>query len=174
VNFTASGTHRLRLTASDGAITTFDDTTATVTSMSPLQAWRQQNFGTQENTGNAADDADPDLDGYSNRVEYGTGTSPTAQNSHPLQMSMNGGQFVLQFNRWPNRTDATLVLESLSDLAGTPTSVARSQNGAPFIALAPGLQISESGTGPVTVTATVDVAPQNPHQFFRIKVEVEQ
>jgi hypothetical protein len=89
-------------------------------------------------------------------------------------MSMEGGQFVLQFNRWPSRTDATLVLESLSDLTGTPTAIARSQNGAPCIALAPGIQISETGTGPVTVTATVDIAPQSLHRFFRIKAETEE
>ena len=152
----------------------WEDTTATVTSMSPLQTWRQQHFGTPNNTGLAADTADGDLDGLTNLAEYGLGTSPTVPSTQPLETSTNAGQFVLQFERWSDRADVTLTLESLSTLSGVPTAVARSQNGAPFVALVQGIQISETGSAPVTVTTTIDLTPQNPHQFFRVKVEAAQ
>jgi len=43
---------------------------------SPLETWRQSNFGTISNTGDAADDADPDDDGVTNILEYTAGTDP--------------------------------------------------------------------------------------------------
>lgn len=41
-----------------------------------LEAWRFANFGIFENEGDAADDADADLDGLSNLIEYATGLDP--------------------------------------------------------------------------------------------------
>ncbi len=43
---------------------------------SPYATWRNAKFGTYANTGNAADGADPDLDGLSNLVEYALGGTP--------------------------------------------------------------------------------------------------
>ena len=43
ISFSASATYRLRLTVGDGAITTFDETTASI-SAAPLLAWRQTDF----------------------------------------------------------------------------------------------------------------------------------
>ncbi len=48
----------------------------TVTASTPLEYWRYANFGTLENAGNAADLADPDGDGDTNRFEYVAGLSP--------------------------------------------------------------------------------------------------
>jgi len=45
--------------------------------------WRFTNFGTYQNTGNAADGADPDGDGFSNVEEYVAGTNPTSAASFP-------------------------------------------------------------------------------------------
>jgi Concanavalin A-like lectin/glucanases superfamily len=41
------------------------------------QAWRLTYFGTSDDSGNAADSADPDGDGNSNQVEFLAGTDPT-------------------------------------------------------------------------------------------------
>lgn len=46
----------------------------------PLEAWRQQHFGTTAGAGAAADPADPDLDGRCNLLEYALGTVPTTAN----------------------------------------------------------------------------------------------
>ena len=43
---------------------------------SPLETWRQDNFGTISDSGDAADDADPDGDGVTNINEYTAGTDP--------------------------------------------------------------------------------------------------
>jgi hypothetical protein len=40
------------------------------------ETWRMDNFGSAENTGPGADEADPDADGASNRAEYIAGTDP--------------------------------------------------------------------------------------------------
>ena len=45
---------------------------------SPLETWRQDNFGTTSNEGDAADDADPDQDGVTNLNEYTAGTDPNS------------------------------------------------------------------------------------------------
>ncbi|MCW1925976.1 choice-of-anchor D domain-containing protein [Luteolibacter arcticus] len=43
----------------------------------PITEWREQFFETTENTGDAADDADPDGDGVENLLEFATGADPT-------------------------------------------------------------------------------------------------
>ncbi|MBL9130730.1 MAG: trypsin-like peptidase domain-containing protein [Verrucomicrobiaceae bacterium] len=44
---------------------------------SPQESWRRSFFGFPEDTGNAADNADPDGDGFTNAAEYAAGTNPT-------------------------------------------------------------------------------------------------
>ncbi|MDZ4401671.1 M6 family metalloprotease domain-containing protein [Prosthecobacter sp.] len=47
----------------------------------PVTSWRQQHFLTTANTGDAADDADPDHDGKSNLLEFATGAGPNTASS---------------------------------------------------------------------------------------------
>jgi hypothetical protein len=47
-----------------------------VPSLTPLEKWRQQHFGTKYPTGPAADSADPDGDGQNNLAEYAADTNP--------------------------------------------------------------------------------------------------
>ncbi len=49
--------------------------------LSPVEAWRQDYFGTTANTGDAADEADPDGDGWTNTREFVAGTDPTDRGS---------------------------------------------------------------------------------------------
>jgi hypothetical protein len=44
--------------------------------VSALRSWRQENFGNAENSGDAADEADPDGDGWPNLVEFALGGDP--------------------------------------------------------------------------------------------------
>ena len=53
---------------------------------SPLETWRQDNFGTISDSGDAADDADPDQDGVTNLNEYTAGTDPNSSTDF-LKMS---------------------------------------------------------------------------------------
>ena len=54
---------------------------------SPLETWRQDNFGIISDSGDAADDADPDQDGVTNINEYTAGTDPNSSADF-LKMSM--------------------------------------------------------------------------------------
>lgn len=73
--FDTYGAHILRFSASDGQIHTFDDLSVII-SLAPHQQWRLDNFGTTANSGDAADDADPDRDGIMNFLEYALGGDP--------------------------------------------------------------------------------------------------
>ena len=168
-SFSASGTYRLRLAVGDGAITTFDETTANITA-APLLAWRQTNFGTTLGTGDAANMADGDGDGWQNIVEYALLTSPMQATAAPFTVTMTGGNFILGLNRDPQRTDVTITLESCTDLGGPWTPVARSTSGAAFTPLVPEAAVGETGTGPVAVTITVGVSAPPARRFFHVKV----
>ena len=166
VTFSASGAYRLRLTVGDGAITTLDETTATVTT-APLLAWRQTNFGTTAGTGNAANFADMEYDGWVNLVEYALLTSPTQAGGPPFAVAATPGAFILTLSRDPARTDVTITMEACDNLVTGPwIAIARSTNGGVFTSLVPEAAIGETGAGPVAVTATITA-----HSFFRIKVE---
>ena len=170
VSFSASGTYRLRLTVGDGAITTFDETTANITA-APLLAWRQTNFGTTLGTGDAANMADNDDDGWLNIVEYALLTSPTQATAAPFTVTMTPTDFVLALNRDPQRTDVTITIESCLVLGGTWTPVARSTGGAAFTSLMPEASVVETGTGPVAVTVSVGISATPARRFFHVKVQ---
>ena len=171
VTFTESGSYRLRLTVNDGAITTFDETTANVTVVSGLLAWRQTNFGTTADTGNAANMADMENDGWVNLVEYALLTSPTQASSAPFTVAATPTAFVLTLSRDPAHTDVTISVEARDDLtSGSWTAIARSTSGGAFTSLVPEVVVGENGTSPVAVTITVTSAPRT-QRYFRIKVE---
>lgn len=171
VTFAATGNYRLRLTASDGAITTFGDTTATVTVGTPLLTWRQTYFGTTDGTGNSANDADMDGDGLKNILEYALLTSPTAGGGSPFTVATTPGNITLALHRDPARNEATITIEAATTLGGTWTPIARSTAGAPFTSLVPEATIQETGTGPIAVGVTINTATTPNGRFFRIKVE---
>ncbi|MEP4077662.1 Calx-beta domain-containing protein [Haloferula sp.] len=50
----------------------------TINDLMPIEAWRLANFGSSENSGMGADDADYDLDQISNLMEYALGRSPAS------------------------------------------------------------------------------------------------
>lgn len=49
-----------------------------------LETWRFDQFGSYDNTGDAADNADPDGDGRNNLVEYATGSNPHGFDSNSV------------------------------------------------------------------------------------------
>lgn len=52
--------------------------------LTALETWRQQHFGTYENTGDAANSADPEWDGIPNLIEFGTGCHPLHRSAGQL------------------------------------------------------------------------------------------
>ena len=74
--------------------------TVTFVSLNPAgltvtQVWRRKHFGTTENSGSAADLADPDGDLLPNLVELAAATDPTVADGPPGRLVRNGG--VLEF-----------------------------------------------------------------------------
>lgn len=55
-----------------------NDLALTIQADSAIAQWRLTHFGTTENTGNAADSADPNNDGETNLLEFATGQNPHA------------------------------------------------------------------------------------------------
>jgi hypothetical protein len=92
------GTATVTVTVGDGALTASDTFNVTVTA-TPSQSWRLQYFGTPDNTGNAADLADPDKDGCANLTEFALNTDPTKANSWPLTVAREGTDLTLTYTR---------------------------------------------------------------------------
>ena len=90
--------------------------TFTVTENSPIMAWRQTHFGTTDNSGNAADSADPDGDGWTNAQEFAAGTDPNDRTSllKVGQMAKSGNDMQLSF---PTIVGKTYRLERSDTLA---------------------------------------------------------
>ena len=63
------------------------------------QDWRSANFGTTANSGNAADLADPDADGFNNFLDYATGMSPLLPHASPATAIRTGTSFDYYFSR---------------------------------------------------------------------------
>lgn len=64
------------------------DQTFTVIEASALESWRFTHFETYENTGNAADLADPDFDGIANLLEFALGLDPKQASSIPATLDV--------------------------------------------------------------------------------------
>lgn len=96
--------------------------------------------------------ADTDADGRNNLTEYAFGTSPLVRDPlSPLTISrVPGGSVIIQFPRYPDRTDLRLTIEQSTNLTSW-TPLATSLNGAPFS----GSGVSESGTSPVSVIVSL-------------------
>ena len=149
---------------------------ASATPLSPSQSWRQTYFGTISNTGNAANDADPDGDGLLNLIEYALGSDPNHWNAAAApQVSTVGPRLAITFTRNTAASDVTLSVMWTDDLAGSWTELARSTNGASFTVITSGATVSETGSGAtrtVEVHDLYDVAdPEHPMRFLRLKVQ---
>ena len=127
--------------------------------LSPVQSWRQQYFGTTESSGEAADDMDPDGDGYQNLLEYAFGTLPKV----PDMAGVITSQFL--DNRlsltFPRISDPTLTysVEASNTMATGDWSEIWQSTGAANV------------SGPVTVEDLVDPATdQPPRRFLRVRV----
>ncbi|MGE9292938.1 MAG: hypothetical protein ACQKBW_04940, partial [Puniceicoccales bacterium] len=81
-----------------------------------IASWRQYHFGTEANSGDAANTADPDHDGVPNIVEYALGMNPRGKDTSgrpAVGVTVHG--LSLTYNRV--RTDIDYVVEGTSNFA---------------------------------------------------------
>jgi hypothetical protein len=106
------GTTTVTVTARDAANNAGTATfTVTVTPLAPIDAWRYQCFGTISNSGNAADDADPDGDGIKNLLEFGTNTNPMIPNALATQVVRNGNIVELTYTRSKGAVSSGVIFD---------------------------------------------------------------
>jgi hypothetical protein len=147
-------------TGNTAATVTFDN----IQFLSPLQSWRQVQFGTTTATGNAADLADPDGDGRPNLLEYALGSLPNSADSAPATTGEAVSEdptlpprLTLTFNRIADPV-LTYAVETSDSPAGAWTTLWSSTG-------------SNNIAGPVTVVDTVDLTTATPtRRFMRLRV----
>lgn len=127
---------------------------APATTWMSLDAWRVLHFGTSENAGDAADDADPDGDGSPNRGEWVAGTDPNARSSvlEIREVVATADDITVRFPTVNGR--AYRVERSGTLLGGSWTTVQR----------------DVAGTGGIVEIKDLVVAPEG-RCFYRVVVE---
>ncbi len=134
-----------------------DSTPASATptaALTLLDTWRNTHFGTTENIGDAANDADPDSDGMQNLLEYAVGTDPNQPSTAAVQTQIVDNFLQITFSRI-NDPSLTYTVTASIDLAS-------------WIDL-----WSSTGTdnteGPVTISDTTDISNFS-RRFMRLNV----
>lgn len=118
-----------------------------------LESWRFQYFGTIEDTGNAANTADPEQDGIPNLIEFAFGLHPLLCNAGQLpKCTVSDGNLTIEFPEPSGVSGITYGAESSTNLINWAS-------------------VTNSGTG-TTNTFTVSVGSQ-PKGFLRL-LAIEQ
>lgn len=129
-----------------------------------LEEWRLENFGTEEATGDAANNFDFDNDGIPNLVEYALGTSPKDPSSAAPPISdlttTGGDQYLsLSITKPQGVTGVTYRVEVSSSLTGGWSSAEDS------------VVIITDDTNTLTVRDKTPVSPGQPQRFIRLRVD---
>ena len=135
-----------------------------------IESWRIANWGTPANTGDGADNADPDQDRIPNVVEYAFNMNPKISGQIGLPTSgFATGSGTINFTRNLAATDVTYVVQASNTLtAGSWTDLAtRTAGMGTWSPVAGGVVVTDPGTGPVTIKDNVTVAAQ-PKRFMRV------
>ena len=141
-----------------------------------LDQWRALWFGTTNNSGLAADNADPDNDGLPNFLEYAFGLNPTNADTGwrpaPLLIHTNSADWLAcSFFRNTNATDLTFSVQAAGTLPASSWSNLVTWTSA--VGWSTPALVSESGVGPGRARVTVrDVQPINaaPRRYLRLLV----
>ena len=140
-----------------------------------IDAWRQQNFGTTEDSGDAADLATPDGDGITNLMKYAlvliSGENASGSLPDGELVGNEGSRFLaLSFRRDPARRDVTISVESTGDPAQGWAELARSESGSPFTGITD-IKESPAGDGTVNVQVSDTFETSTASQrFMRVRV----
>jgi hypothetical protein len=128
----------------------------------PIDRWRLTQFGTSNNSGIAADNADPDHDGLVNLVEYALGLNPNSADPDPVSFSLNGNHLRLSYQRpHPAPADITYITEVTGSLGS-----ANWNSGAGYVTQT--VVDNGNGTERVTVTDLAD-ATVAPAHYLRVR-----
>jgi uncharacterized delta-60 repeat protein len=108
--------------------------------LTPLESWRLQHFATSTNTGDAADNADPDKDGLTNFTEFAFGLNPVNGTSGALpEFKHDGTAFTVSFTAPEGRENVIYRAESSPSLQpGSWTNLADTGTGAQHVFTLPG------------------------------------
>jgi hypothetical protein len=178
VVFSAPGTYVLRLIGNDGAIRTADDVVYTITGLelAPPEAWRFLHFNQTENSGNAADDADPDGDSLKNIWERAWGSDPNDSSSHYKLVSkierIGESDYLAityrQITGGSGKIGVDYTEEGITYTVHTATFLTGPwSSGAQEVELVS--EPVENGDGTETVTVrSVDSIPSTPKQFLKL------
>ncbi|HPA20305.1 MAG TPA: Calx-beta domain-containing protein [Verrucomicrobiae bacterium] len=151
----------------------FQSAYTTVASSKPrpggVAGWRLDHFGSPDNIGIGANEADPDGDGHPNLEEYAFKTDPLGATSRPVfvQELVPGAGIAIGFDRDPALGDIDLIVESSDDLVSWRT-VAQSLVGGACTSTDSGWSVGESGADPVRVRVSQNAA--QPPEFVRVRV----
>ena len=152
--FSASG-YDWQLTYSGG-----DGNDVVLTNITPpsaIESWRMLHFGTMTQSGNAADDADPNHDGEPNLLEFATGQSPHAATRAVISSQASPAGLVFTYTRSKAAVDDGVVfsVESSDTLA------------APWTPHGPGTLLHDGALQ--TLAATIPPGPAG-KRFARLRV----
>lgn len=146
------------------------------TVLKPVESWRIAKFGASAGDDSTAGlSADPERDGRTNLLEYGTGSDPVAAASGPPSLaSIASNRLTLAFTRNTDATDLTLTVQGADSPAGPWTDLARSTAGGAFGALLGGVSANETGTPPLRSVSVGDLYdttdPAHPRRFLRLQL----
>ncbi|MBL9113697.1 MAG: PKD domain-containing protein [Verrucomicrobiaceae bacterium] len=114
-NVSAPGTYVYRLIADDGEIATGDEVTVTLTS--PIFDWRALSFGANaSNPAIAGDEADPDMDGVVNLLEYALIGNPNSPSGAVTTAGVTATHCSLTYTRPADAADVSYIVEYSEDL----------------------------------------------------------
>lgn len=126
--------------------------------LSPIQTWRMSHFGTSEDTGDAADAANPDFDTLNNLMEFALATDPAVFDSPYQSMLINGTAMLVEYSRRKS-TGYSIYAEWSPNLQPGSWDVV-------------GITEESEDDGEFeTMTVTVPYAPGQGQKFIRIVVE---
>ena len=77
--------------------------------LTAIEVWRQTYFGTTANSGDGADDADPDHDGLVNLIEWACGLDPTTGSALTASLVRNGENLEFTYTRNVSAVNAGVI-----------------------------------------------------------------
>jgi len=119
VTLNIDGKRTAPITIPAHSFNTFTTSATTPPALSAIEQWREQNFQSTVNSGNAADSADPDADGMTNSLEFALGLDPNQSQPSPLAAQKLSGtlEFYYQRNKTAMEDGVEYIVEWSENLA---------------------------------------------------------